>query len=567
MTQGENDSIENNHNSNTASFVRDDSALGTASQSSSIRRHGMGKVAWPCVVVSLLFSIFLFALDNTVLADVQPSILETFGNQTDKLPWVTVSYALGGVCVNLFVSRLFVYFNNKFLFVAGVIIFEAGSALCGAAPTIDTLIVGRAVCGVGSAGIYSGAMNLLSAFTTEAERPVYLSFVGLMWGLGTVLGPIVGGSLASSAATWRWAFYLNLCVGAVLGPIILLMIPSFRPQMQPSNLSIFKQLDILGAILNAGACASLVMPIAFGGGIYPWNSGQVIGLFICSAVLWTSFIVQQYFAFWTTRERRIFPVEFVKSWEMDILFVQTAASVTTVFITTYFVSFYFQFVQHDDPLHAGIRLLPFICFQVFGVILNGVLMGKLGYYMPWFLAGGIFTVIGSTLFYTCVNSTTTSTANIYGYSIILGLGAGFYSQAAFPIAQVKADAAKIPIAVQFIGCGQISGITLSLALSTSIFTNEATNKVVAILPQVPRSMIQPAISGVNDAAFLDQLNPIQQQEVLEAILSSIDNVFIMVITAGMLSTILALFMRREKLFQEQAKTQIGEKPISEKVSV
>lgn len=83
-------------------------------------------------------------------------------------------------------SKLFGQFNNKHLFIAGVIIFEAGSALCGAAPTIAVLIIGRALCGVGGAGIYLGALNLLSVLTTEAERPVYLSFIGLTWGLGTV---------------------------------------------------------------------------------------------------------------------------------------------------------------------------------------------------------------------------------------------------------------------------------------------------------------------------------------------------------------------------------------------
>ena len=83
-------------------------------------------------------------------------------------------------------SKLFGQFNNKFIFLSGVVLFEAGSAICGSAATMTALIVGRAICGVGGACIYVGAINLLSVLTTEAERPVYLSFVGLMWGLGTV---------------------------------------------------------------------------------------------------------------------------------------------------------------------------------------------------------------------------------------------------------------------------------------------------------------------------------------------------------------------------------------------
>ena len=83
-------------------------------------------------------------------------------------------------------SKFFGHFNNKYVFFAGVVLFEVGSAICGASPTMNALIIGRSICGVGDACIYVGAINLLSVLTTEAEHPVYLSFVGLMWGLGTV---------------------------------------------------------------------------------------------------------------------------------------------------------------------------------------------------------------------------------------------------------------------------------------------------------------------------------------------------------------------------------------------
>jgi len=77
-------------------------------------------------------------------------------------------------------------FNSKFLFLGAIILFEVGSVVCGAAPTMNALIVGRTICGLGGSGIYLGCMNILSILTTEAERPAYLSLVGFMWGLGTV---------------------------------------------------------------------------------------------------------------------------------------------------------------------------------------------------------------------------------------------------------------------------------------------------------------------------------------------------------------------------------------------
>jgi MFS family permease len=87
--------------------------------------------------------------------------------------------------------------------------FEAGSAICGAANTINALIVGRAICGLGGIGVYVGVLMLLSVFTTIQERPNYMGMIGLVWGLGTVLGPVIGGAFADSSATWRWAFYVR----------------------------------------------------------------------------------------------------------------------------------------------------------------------------------------------------------------------------------------------------------------------------------------------------------------------------------------------------------------------
>lgn len=165
--------------------------------------HG---IIWVLVVVSVLSADFLFALDNTIVADVQPSILLDLG-EVGKLPWVSVAFALGGVAVNLIWQgpisarepndkragandmargKLFGQFDNKTLFLATVLIFEVGSAICGAAPNMNALIVGRAICGVGGAGIYLGAVNILSALTTRVERPMYLGFAGLTWGAGTV---------------------------------------------------------------------------------------------------------------------------------------------------------------------------------------------------------------------------------------------------------------------------------------------------------------------------------------------------------------------------------------------
>ncbi|KAK0107417.1 hypothetical protein ONS96_003235 [Cadophora gregata f. sp. sojae] len=135
---------------------------------------------WIVVVLSILSSTFLFALDNTIVADVQPVIVREF-NSVSKLSWLSVSFLIGAAATNLVWGKIFGQFNAKWTYILCVTLFEVGSAICGAAPTMDALIVGRAICGVGGSGMYVGVMTLLAATTTIHERPMYVGGTGLTW--------------------------------------------------------------------------------------------------------------------------------------------------------------------------------------------------------------------------------------------------------------------------------------------------------------------------------------------------------------------------------------------------
>ncbi|EED14520.1 efflux pump antibiotic resistance protein, putative [Talaromyces stipitatus ATCC 10500] len=386
---------------------------------------------------------------------------------------------------------------------------------------------------------------MVSTLTTEAERPLYLGFVGLTWGIGTILGPIIGGAFADSSATWRWSFYINLCIGGTAAPVYLFLLPGYNPRPGIGILTRAKELDFVGGILSAGAMTTLVMAISFGGGVYRWDSGQIIGLFISTGVLWVLFILQQAFALLTTSSRRLFPVDLVRSWEMDILFSQMAIAQTLVMLPIYFIPIFFQFTKGDNAIDSGVRLLPFVLVLVFAVMLNGAMMAKLGYYMPWYLLGAIFALIGSCLLHTI--DLYMSRGRVYGFSVLAALGTGLYSQAGFAVAQVKAPPQQLSQATAFIGVGQVGGIKLALALSNSILLNRATDKISYILPGAARGVIQQAISGVR-ASFFTTLSPSDRTRVLGAVVESIADVFIMMIAAAAVSTVLAIFMKREKLF-------------------
>ena len=235
-------------------------------------------------------------------------------------------------------GKLFAKFNGKVLFLAAVFIFEVGSAICGAAPTINAEIVGRAICGAGGIGIYMGALNLLAVTTTNEERPVYIALMGICWGSGTVLGPVVGGAFADSSATWRWSFYINLVIGAVVAPAYILLLPPTNTHLRGVKLlKRIRSIDWVGTVLISGAVVSGIMAVNFGGVLFTWKSGEIIGCFVCSGVLWILFGLQQGFSVFTTPDDRIFPCDIIRNWEADVLFAQTASGLGASLVTIYFI--------------------------------------------------------------------------------------------------------------------------------------------------------------------------------------------------------------------------------------
>ena len=174
-------------------------------------------------------------------------------------------------------------------------------------------------------------------------------------------------------------------------------------------------------------------------------------------------------------------------------------------------------------------------------------MSSTGYYMPWYLWGGLLTVIGDALLFTVNDST--STGRLYGYSILSGIGAGSFIQAGFSVAQARVKPADIPLAIGFITCGQVGGATISLAIANALFLNGGVDEIKKVLPEQSEKNIQDALAGAS-AEFFGSLDADTRHEVIKAIIHSMKYVYVLGITAGALVVLMSVFMKREKLFMK-----------------
>ncbi|RYP57059.1 hypothetical protein DL770_010764 [Monosporascus sp. CRB-9-2] len=516
-------------------------AASTGGDASPRKIHGF---IWFIAVIAILSSVFLYSLDNTIVADITPTVVNTFGN-VDNLPWLSVGFLLGGESAVLPFGKLYGLFDAKWLYIASSIIFNVGSALCGAAPNMEALIVGRVLAGLGGNGMYLGVITLLSVNTSDRERPGYIGFIGAVWGVGTILGPVVGGAFAESSATWRWAFYINLCVSAVFAPVYLFWLPSFKPRAGSKTLQLIREYDLVGTVLVVGGLLTLIMGINFGGALYAWNSGRIIALFVVSGVLFIAFGVQQTYTIATTTTTRLFPVQFVKNFNAVLAFICASASNCACFIPIYYIPLYFQFTRGDGAIDAAVRLLPYIFVSCTTILVNGHLMGRFSYFQPWYISGGVLALIGGVLM--SRTTTTTPQGQIYGYEVVLALGTGACSQAGYAVISALIPPADMSYGISFMMLAQTGGIALGLSIAGAVFVNRAVDGLASVLPNVPRSELQLAVSGTSGHYF-QSLPPDLQARAVDTIVNAMSKVYILVYVGAAVVLVLSLLFTKRKLY-------------------
>jgi len=219
------------------------------------------------VLSSLYISIFLISLDRLIVTTAIPAITDEFDSLPD-VGWYGSAYLLTTCAFQLLFGKIYSFYPIRTIFASSVVLFEVGSAVCGAAPNSIAFIFGRAIQGIGSAGIFSGAIVVIVYAVPLHRRPFYQGMIGAVFGISSILGPLVGGAFTSNV-TWRWCFYINLPFGgvALLIVIFLLRIPD-REETKLSSKAKLSQLDAFGTSALLPAVVSLLLALQWGGLTY-----------------------------------------------------------------------------------------------------------------------------------------------------------------------------------------------------------------------------------------------------------------------------------------------------------
>ncbi|TNY17839.1 ABC transporter [Rhodotorula diobovata] len=487
------------------------------------------------VFAAMLLCLLLVALDQTILATALPRIASDF-DAFDKQGWVSSSFILTQTATILWWGQVLRIYPAKWSLIVAVVVFEVGSAICGGAQNVMALIWGRAISGVGAGGIFIAMLQIIAQVTALEDRPKLFSSFGAVFGISSVIGPLIGGALTDHA-TWRWCFLINLPVGAVSIVACVFLLKSTLPLGADPNdrttRGILRQtarMDWLGALLCLGAITCLVLALQWGGNQKPWSDGSVIACFVVAGVLGVALVFWQRYL----GDRAMVPGKIFKSIGVYGILVSAFMTRCSLLILTYYIPIYYQAVRNHNATQSGIDILAFCLAVVLSVIIAGRIVALTGRYWYFLVLGPVPGAIGAGLLYTTTPDT--SNAKLIGYQILCGIGVGtamqnslFAMQATF-----KDNMRLVGQATGMASFAQFLGGTIALAIGQSALSTQLTKNFALYAPTAPLAVIEQSPLEIHS------LEPDVREQAIVAYVKSLDIVFVICVAFYGLGILAAL---------------------------
>ncbi|KIW54804.1 hypothetical protein PV05_07139 [Exophiala xenobiotica] len=424
---------------------------------------------WELTVLfgAVFFSVFLMALNGSIVATAIPRITSHFKSLED-IGWYGSASLISTCCLQPLVGKIYTHFPIKHTYVTFMSIFTIGSVIAGAATSSNMLIGGRAVQGVGAAGMINGAFTTIASSAPENQKPMFTGVGMALATVGQVIGPTIGGALTQNVS-WRWCFYINLPPAGVV--LLVLMTINIQEQTEKKPVRsnwkhiVTSELDLIGFGLFAPASAMLLLAVIWGGNKFAWDSSTIIGLF-CG-----SFITYIIFAAWQIHrgEKAMIPPRIIRKKLVVAGCATNFLVMASNLSLSYYLPLWFQVVKDASPTMSGVDLLPTAIAQSFGALAAGRFVQVLRYCAPWAIFGCMISAVGSGLMTTFTPST--GTGVWIGYQILVGTGRASVFQMPLTAIQGFLPKKEQAMATSQVFFFQYLGGTIFLALAETIFTS------------------------------------------------------------------------------------------------
>ncbi|RUP04019.1 MAG: DHA2 family efflux MFS transporter permease subunit [Mycobacterium sp.] len=478
------------------------------------------------IFAAIALGMLLAALDQTIVATALPTIVADLGD-AGRQSWVVTSYLLASTIVTALVGKLGDIFGRKRVFEVAVLFFVLGSVLCGLAHSMTMLVGARALQGIGGGAITVTASALIGEVVPLRERGRYQGILGAVFGVTTVVGPLLGGYF-TDYLTWRWAFWINLPVSLVVICVAAAAIPALKAETKPV-------VDYAGIVFIGLGAAGLTLATSWGGTVHPWGSPTIIGLFVGAAVALGVFV-------WV-ENRAAAPILPIRLFGSPVFTVCCVLSFVVGFAMLGAMTFLPTFMQYVNGVSAttsGLRTLPMVVGMLITSTGSGSVVGRTGRYKIFPVVGTALMTLAFLLMSTMDGSTSALLQSVY--LLILGAGIGLSMQVLVLIVQNTSNFEDLGVATSGVSFFRTIGSSFGAAIFGSLFVNFLSSRLTAALAETGASR-----DAVSSPAALHRQPAAVAAPIVHAYSESLSQVFLWAAPVAAAGFVLALFLREVPL--------------------
>ncbi|CZT10055.1 related to major facilitator (MFS1) transporter [Rhynchosporium graminicola] len=481
------------------------------------------------LITGIALSVFLISLDRTIITTAIPYISDEFRSYAD-VGWYGSAYLLTASAFQPLYGRIFGLFNMKWAYLSSLSIFELGSLICAVAPNSVALIVGRAIQGLGSAGILTGSFVVVSHAVPLEKRPLLTAVVGLMFGVGATAGPLLGG-VFTDLVTWRWCFYVNLPVGSItfISMVFFFHPPNKHAFMGKSIWYRALELDLTGNAILLGAAVMLFLALQYTEERVPWSDVRVIGLLTGSGCTFITFAVWQ----WWKADGALMPPRILKQRTVAASCAAAFFIYSAILIHTFYLPMWFQAIKNYSAIRSGVNMIPYVLANAIFSVLAGIFVSKNGYFTVPAIVGMVIGTVGAGFLSTI--SHRTSSSMWMGYEILASAGIGMAIQQGFTAVQIVLPLEEVAIGTAAVVAFQSLGGAIFVSVGNTILQNTLSSA------HIPGVDIQ-AVIDAGAKNFRSVVPPEHLPQLLEVYNDALRKVFTAAIPLAGLAVVACCFL-------------------------